>query len=123
MRTSTTISPSVSVTSLKVEGLKDDLKNIWQKRASISAEEFAQAVAKLYYTAVQGGVGSNMPMYALRLGWTTGKEAKENEIKYKEYDQNGTATEKSIKWTQPEFMNTAKHFPDAGNSPAARIYH
>ena len=95
---------------LKVEGLKDDLKNIWQKRASISAEEFAQAVAKLYYTAVQGGVGSNMPMYALRLGWTTGKEAKENEIKYKEYDQNGTATEKSIKWTQPEFMNTAKHF-------------
>ena len=95
---------------LKVEGLKDDLKNIWQKRASISAEEFAQAVAKLYYTAVQGGVGSNMPMYALRLGWTTGKAAKENEIKYKEYDQNGTATEKSIKWTQPEFMNTAKHF-------------
>ena len=95
---------------LKVEGLKDDLKNIWQKRASISAEEFAQAVAKLYYTAVQGGVGSNMPMYALRLGWTTGKEAKENEIKYKEYDQNGTATEKSIKWTQPEFMNNAKHF-------------
>ena len=95
---------------LKVEGLKDDLKNIWQKRASISAEEFAQAVAKLYYTAVQGGVGSNMPMYALRLGWTTGKEAKENEIKYKQYDENGTATEKSIKWTQPEFMNTAKHF-------------
>ena len=95
---------------LKVEGLKDDLKNIWQKRASISAEEFAQAVAKLYYTAVQGGVGSNMPMYALRLGWTTGKEAKENEIKYKKYDYDGNATEESIKWTQPEFMNTAKHF-------------
>lgn len=95
---------------LKVEGLKDDLKNIWKKRASISAEEFAQAVAKLYYTAVQGGVGSNMPMYALRLGWTTGKKAEENEIKYKEYDQNGTATEKSIKWTQPQFMNNAKHF-------------
>ena len=95
---------------LKVEGLKDDLKNIWQKRASISAEEFAQAVAKLYYTAVQGGVGSNMPMYALRLGWTTGKEAKENEIKYKKYDYDGNATEESIKWTQPEFMNNAKHF-------------
>ena len=95
---------------LKVEGLKDDLKNIWKKRASISAEEFAQAVAKLYYTAVQGGVGSNMPMYALRLGWTTGKEAKENEIKYKKYDYDGNATEESIKWTQPEFMNNAKHF-------------
>ena len=95
---------------LKVEGLKDDLKNIWKKRASISAEEFAQAVAKLYYTAVQGGVGSNMPMYALRLGWTTGKEAKENEIKYKKYDYEGNATEESIKWTQPEFMNNAKHF-------------
>ena len=83
---------------LKVEGLKDDLKNIWQKRASISAEEFAQAVAKLYYTAVQGGVGSNMPMYALRLGWTTGDVDSQTINK-------GTHT-----WTQPQFMNNAKHF-------------
>ena len=83
---------------LKVEGLKDDLKTIWQKRQSTSAEEFAQAVAKLYYTAVQGGVGSNMPMYALRLGWTTGDVDSQTINK-------GTHT-----WTQPQFMNNAKHF-------------
>ena len=83
---------------LKVEGLKDDLKTIWNKRQSTSAEEFAQAVAKLYYTAVQGGVGSNMPMYALRLGWTTGDVDSQTINK-------GTHT-----WTQPQFMNNAKHF-------------
>ena len=83
---------------LKVEGLKDDLKTIWHKRQSTSAEEFAQAVAKLYYTAVQGGVGSNMPMYALRLGWTTGDVDSQTINK-------GTHT-----WTQPQFMNNAKHF-------------
>ena len=83
---------------LKVEGLKDDLKTIWQKRQSTSAEEFAQAVAKLYYTAVQGGVGSNMPMYALRLGWTTGDV------------DSQTITKGTHTWTQPQFMNNAKHF-------------
>ena len=83
---------------LKVEGLKDDLKTIWNKRQSTSAEEFAQAVAKLYYTAVQGGVGSNMPMYALRLGWTTGDV------------DSQTITKGTHTWTQPQFMNNAKHF-------------
>ena len=83
---------------LKVEGLKDDLKTIWQKRQSTSAEEFAQAVAKLYYTAVQGGVGSNMPMYALRLGWTTGDV------------DSQTINKGTHSWTQPQFMNNAKHF-------------
>ena len=83
---------------LKVEGLKDDLKTIWNKRQSTSAEEFAQAVAKLYYTAVQGGVGSNMPMYALRLGWTTGDV------------DSQTINKGTHSWTQPQFMNNAKHF-------------
>ena len=83
---------------LKIEGLKDDLKTIWNKRQSTSAEEFAQAVAKLYYTAVQGGVGSNMPMYALRLGWTTGDV------------DSQTINKGTHSWTQPQFMNNAKHF-------------
>ena len=95
---------------LKVEGLKDDIKTILKNRQHTTAQEFAQAAAKLYYSAIQGGFGSNLPMYALRLGWTTGKEAKENAIKYKQYDENRKETEDSITWTQPEFMNTAKHF-------------
>ena len=69
---------------LQIEGLKDDLKTIWHKRQSTSATEFAQAVAKLYYNAVQIGAGSNMPMYTIVSG--------------------------SHSWTQPQFMNNAKHF-------------
>ena len=83
---------------LQIEGLKDDLKTIWHKRQSTSATEFAQAVAKLYYNAVQIGAGSNMPMYALRLGWTTG-----------DVDAQ-TIVSGSHSWTQPQFMNNAKHF-------------
>jgi hypothetical protein len=83
---------------LKIEGLKDDLKTIWNKRQSTSASEFASAVAKLYYTAIQGGAGSNLPMYALRLGWTTGDA------------DSQTITSGSHSWTQPQFMNNAKHF-------------
>ena len=83
---------------LKVEGLKDDIKTIFNNRQSTTAAEFAQAVAKLYYTAVQGGVGSNMPMYALRLGWTTGDV------------DSQTITKGTHTWTQPQFMNNAKHF-------------
>ena len=83
---------------LKVEGLKDDIKTIFNNRQHTTAAEFAQAVAKLYYTAVQGGVGSNMPMYALRLGWTTGDV------------DSQTITKGTHTWTQPQFMNNAKHF-------------
>ena len=83
---------------LKIEGLKDDLKTIWNKRQNTSATEFAQAVAKLYYNAVQIGAGSNMPMYALRLGWTTGDV------------DSQTIVSGSHSWTQPQFMNNAKHF-------------
>ena len=83
---------------LKIEGLKDDLKTIWNKRQSTSATEFAQAVAKLYYNAVQIGAGSNMPMYALRLGWTTGDV------------DSQTINKGTHSWTQPQFMNNAKHF-------------
>ena len=83
---------------LQIEGLKDDLKTIWHKRQSTSATEFAQAVAKLYYNAVQIGAGSNMPMYALRLGWTTGDV------------DSQTIVSGSHSWTQPQFMNNAKHF-------------
>ena len=83
---------------LKVEGLKDDIKTIFNNRQHTTAAEFASAVAKLYYTAVQGGVGSNMPMYALRLGWTTGDV------------DSQTITKGTHSWTQPQFMNNAKHF-------------
>jgi len=83
---------------LKVEGLKDDIKTIFNNRQHTTAAEFAQAVAKLYYTAIQGGVGSNMPMYALRLGWTTGDV------------DSQTITKGTHTWTQPQFMNNAKHF-------------
>ena len=83
---------------LKIEGLKDDIKTILKNRQSTTAQEFAQAVAKLYYTAIQGGVGSNMPMYALRLGWTTGDV------------DSQTITKGTHSWTQPQFMNNAKHF-------------
>ena len=83
---------------LKIEGLKDDIKTIFNNRQHTTAQEFAQAVAKLYYTAVQGGVGSNMPMYALRLGWTTGDV------------DSQTINKGTHSWTQPQFMNNAKHF-------------
>ena len=83
---------------LKIEGLKDDIKTIMNNRQHTTAQEFAQAVAKLYYTAVQGGVGSNMPMYALRLGWTTGDK------------DSQTINEGTHSWTQPQFMNNAQHF-------------
>ena len=83
---------------LKIEGLKDDIKTVLNNRQHTTAQEFAQAVAKLYYTAVQGGVGSNMPMYALRLGWTTGDV------------DSQTINKGTHSWTQPQFMNNAKHF-------------
>ena len=83
---------------LKIEGLKDDIKTILKNRQSTTAQEFAQAVAKLYYSAIQGGAGSNMPMYALRLGWTTGDT------------DSQTIISGSHSWTQPQFMNNAKHF-------------
>ena len=83
---------------LKIEGLKDDIKTVLNNRQHTTAQEFAQAVAKLYYSAVQGGVGSNMPMYALRLGWTTGDV------------DSQTINKGTHSWTQPQFMNNAKHF-------------
>ena len=83
---------------LKIEGLKDDIKTVLNNRQHTTAQEFAQAVAKLYYTAVQGGVGSNMPMYALRLGWTTGDV------------DSQTINKGTHSWTQPQFMNNAQHF-------------
>ena len=96
---------------LKIEGLKDDIKTILKNRQSTTAAEFAQAVAKLYYTAIQGGAGSNMPMYALRLGWMDGNKAKEYAAKYDVYNgATNKTTKDSITWTQPEFMNEAKHF-------------
>ena len=96
---------------LKIEGLKDDIKTIFNNRQSTTAAEFAQAVAKLYYTAIQGGAGSNLPMYALRLGWMDGNEAKEYAAKYDVYNgATNKTTKDSITWTQPEFMNEAKHF-------------
>ena len=96
---------------LKIEGLKDDIKTILKNRQSTTAAEFAQAVAKLYYTAIQGGAGSNLPMYALRLGWMDGNEAKEYKAEYSVYDgASNTSTKKELTWTQPEFMNKASHF-------------
>ena len=96
---------------LKIEGLKDDIKTIFNNRQSTTAAEFAQAVAKLYYTAIQGGAGSNLPMYALRLGWMDGNEAKEYKAEYSVYDgASNTSTKKELTWTQPEFMNKASHF-------------
>ena len=96
---------------LKIEGLKDDLKTILKNGKSTSATELAQAVAKLYYTAIQGGAGSNMPMYALRLGWMDGNEAKEYKAKYEVYDgASNVKTEWEESWTQPTFMNEASHF-------------
>jgi hypothetical protein len=94
---------------LKIEGLKDDLKTIWNKRQSTSATEFAQAVAKLYYNAVQIGAGSNMPMYALRLGWTTG-DADQTEYIVGTKDQDGNYAAGGHSWTSPQFMNNADHF-------------
>ena len=96
---------------LKIEGLKDDIKTILKNRQSTTAEEFAQAVAKLYYTAIQGGAGSNLPMYALRLGWMDGNEAQEYKAEYSVYDgASNTSKTESLSWTQPEFMNEASHF-------------
>ena len=96
---------------LKIEGLKDDIKTIFNNRQHTTAEEFAQAVAKLYYTAIQGGAGSSLPMYALRLGWMDGNEAKEYKAEYSVYDgASNTSTKKELTWTQPEFMNKASHF-------------
>ena len=96
---------------LKIEGLKDDIKTIFNNRQHTTAEEFAQAVAKLYYTAIQGGAGSNLPMYALRLGWMDGNEAKEYKAEYSVYDgASNTSKTESLSWTQPTFMNKASHF-------------
>ena len=96
---------------LKIEGLKDDIKTIFNNRQSTTAAEFAQAVAKLYYTAIQGGAGSNLPMYALRLGWMDGNEAKEYKAEYSVYDgASNTSKTESLSWTQPTFMNKASHF-------------
>lgn len=102
---------------LKIEGLKDDIKTILKNRQHTSAQEFAQAVAKLYYTAIQGGAGSNMPMYALRLGWAAGnKDQYTKEAPYvAEYQKYNSETEKDetmkdITWIQPEFMKSREHF-------------
>ena len=102
---------------LKMEGLKDDIKTILKNRQHTSAQEFAQAVAKLYYTAIQGGFGSNMPMYALRLGWAAGnKDQYTKDVPYvAEYKQYNSETEtdetkKDITWIQPEFMKSREHF-------------
>lgn len=96
---------------LKIEGLKDDIKTIFNNRQHTTAAEFAQAVAKLYYTAIQGGAGSNLPMYALRLGWMDGNEAKEYKAEYSVYDgASNTSKTESLSWTQPTFMNKASHF-------------
>ena len=96
---------------LKIEGLKDDIKTIFNNRQHTTAAEFAQAVAKLYYTAIQGGAGSNLPMYALRLGWMDGNEVKEYKAAYTTY--NGATNESktdTLRWTKNEFMNKASHF-------------
>ena len=82
---------------LKIEGLKDDIKTILKNRQSTTAQEFAQAAAKLYYTAVQGGVGSNLPKYALRIGWSTG-------MTDKQVINKGAHT-----WTSKDFMSNAEH--------------
>ena len=102
---------------LKIEGLKDDIKTILKNRQHTSAQEFAQAVAKLYYTAIQGGAGSNMPMYALRLGWAAGNKdqyTKEDPYvaEYKKYNSETETdeTKKDITWIQPEFMKSREHF-------------
>ena len=102
---------------LKMEGLKDDIKTILKNRQHTSAQEFAQAVAKLYYTAIQGGFGSNMPMYALRLGWAAGNKDQYTKEKpyvaeYKQYNSETETDEtmKDIKWIQPEFMKSREHF-------------
>ena len=96
---------------LKIEGLKDDLKTILKNGKSTSATELAQAVAKLYYTAIQGGAGSSLPMDALRLGWMDGNEAKSYKAKYEVYDgASNVKTEWEESWTQPTFMNEASHF-------------
>ena len=83
---------------LKIEGLKDDIKTILKNRQSTSAQEFAQAAAKLYYTAVQGGAGSNLPKYALRIGWSTGMTDKQ------------IVTKGAHTWTSKDFMSNAEHF-------------
>jgi hypothetical protein len=96
---------------LKIEGLKDDIKTIFNNRQHTTAAEFAQAVAKLYYTAIQGGAGSNLPMYALRLGWMDGNQVKEYKAAYDIY--NGATNESktdTLRWTKKEFMNEAKHY-------------
>ena len=82
---------------LKIEGLKDDIKTILKNRQNTTAQEFAQAAAKLYYTAVQGGVGSNLPKYALRIGWSTG-------MTDKQVINKGAHT-----WTSKDFMSNAEH--------------
>ena len=94
---------------LKIEGLKDDLKTILKNGKSTSAQELAQAVAKLYYTAIQGGAGSSMPMYALRLGWATG-DADQTEYIVGTKDQDGNYAAGGHSWTSPKFMNNADHF-------------
>ena len=83
---------------LKIEGLKDDIKTVLNNRQHTTAQEFAQAAAKLYYTAVQGGVGSNLPKYALRIGWSTG-------MTDKQVINKGAHT-----WTSKDFMSNAEHF-------------
>jgi hypothetical protein len=102
---------------LKIEGLKDDIKTILKNRQHTSAQEFAQAVAKLYYTAIQGGAGSNMPMYALRLGWAAGNKDQYTKdapyvAKYQKYNSETEKDEemKDITWIQPEFMKSREHF-------------
>ena len=83
---------------LKIEGLKDDIKTVLNNRQHTTAQEFAQAAAKLYYTAVQGGAGSNLPKYALRIGWSTG-------MTDKQIVNKGAHT-----WTSKDFMSNAEHF-------------
>ena len=83
---------------LKIEGLKDDIKTILNNRQHTTAQEFAQAAAKLYYTAVQGGAGSNLPKYALRIGWSTGMTDKQ------------IVTKGAHTWTSKDFMSNAEHF-------------
>ena len=83
---------------LKIEGLKDDIKTVLNNRQHTTAQEFAQAAAKLYYTAVQGGAGSNLPKYALRIGWSTG-------MTDKQVINKGAHT-----WTSKDFMSNAEHF-------------
>ena len=83
---------------LKIEGLKDDIKTVLNNRQHTTAQEFAQAAAKLYYTAVQGGAGSNLPKYALRIGWSTGMTDKQ------------IVTKGAHTWTSKDFMSNAEHF-------------